>query len=161
MSDSATPWSVARQALLSMGFSRQEYRSGCHFLLQGIFLTQESNWGLLYCRQILYQLSYEGSQLPLPNSASCGTNIHNPPSYRPSSSCKPLTKALLISRALLGLRVPPYWTAPFPVSVFSSHPDSCSVIVKPWGSLFLYFLLELVQPWQVSTSASTRKTLVT
>ena len=30
-------------------------------LLQGIFLTQESNWGLLYYRQILYQLSYEGS----------------------------------------------------------------------------------------------------
>ena len=30
-------------------------------LLQGIFLTQESNWGLLHCRQILYQLSYQGS----------------------------------------------------------------------------------------------------
>ena len=27
-------------------------------LLQGIFLIQESNWGLLHCRQILYQLSY-------------------------------------------------------------------------------------------------------
>ena len=30
-------------------------------LLQWIFPTQESNWGLLHCRQILYQLSYEGS----------------------------------------------------------------------------------------------------
>ena len=30
-------------------------------LLQGIFPTQESNWGLLHCRQILYQLSYQGS----------------------------------------------------------------------------------------------------
>ena len=29
-------------------------------ILQGIFLTQESNWGLLHCRWILYQLSYEG-----------------------------------------------------------------------------------------------------
>ena len=28
------------------------------FLLQGIFLTQESNWGLLHCRQILNPLSY-------------------------------------------------------------------------------------------------------
>ena len=28
-------------------------------LLQWIFLTQESNWGLLHCRRILYQLSYE------------------------------------------------------------------------------------------------------
>ena len=27
---------------------------GCHSLFQGIFLTQGSNWGLLYCRQILY-----------------------------------------------------------------------------------------------------------
>ena len=26
-------------------------------LLQGIFLTQESNWGLLHCRRILYHLS--------------------------------------------------------------------------------------------------------
>ena len=30
-------------------------------LLQGIFLTQELNWCLLHCRQILYQLSYQGS----------------------------------------------------------------------------------------------------
>ena len=31
---------------------------GCHFLLQGIFLTQESDLGLLHCKQILYHLSY-------------------------------------------------------------------------------------------------------
>ena len=30
-------------------------------LLQWIFLTQESNRGLLHCRQILYQLRYQGS----------------------------------------------------------------------------------------------------
>ena len=30
-------------------------------LLQGIFLTQELNWDLLLCRQILYQLRYQGS----------------------------------------------------------------------------------------------------
>ena len=30
-------------------------------LLQQIFLTQESNRGLLHCRQILYQLSHQGS----------------------------------------------------------------------------------------------------
>ena len=35
---------------------------GCHFRLQwvAIFPTQELNPGLLHCRQILYQLSYEG-----------------------------------------------------------------------------------------------------
>ena len=30
-------------------------------LLQGNFPTQESNWGLLHCRQSLCQLSYQGS----------------------------------------------------------------------------------------------------
>ena len=30
-------------------------------LLQWILLTQESNQGLLHCRQILYQLRYQGS----------------------------------------------------------------------------------------------------
>ena len=40
----ATPWTVAHQTLLSMGFSRQEYWSGFHFLLQGIFPIQGSNY---------------------------------------------------------------------------------------------------------------------
>ena len=35
---------------------------GCHFLLQGIFLTQGSNPGLLHCRQMLYHLSHQGSK---------------------------------------------------------------------------------------------------
>ena len=30
-------------------------------LLQCIFMTQESKWGLLHCRQILYQLNHQGS----------------------------------------------------------------------------------------------------
>ena len=32
-------------------------------LLQGIFLTQESNQDLLHCRRILYHLSYQGNLL--------------------------------------------------------------------------------------------------
>ena len=38
-----TPQTVACQAPLLMGFPRQKYWSGCHFFLQGIFLTQGSN----------------------------------------------------------------------------------------------------------------------
>ena len=34
---------------------------GSHSLLQGIFPSQESNLGFLYCRQILYHLSHWGS----------------------------------------------------------------------------------------------------
>ena len=43
-----TPWTVARQAPLPMGFSRQEYWSGLPFPLQGIFPTQALNLHLLH-----------------------------------------------------------------------------------------------------------------
>ena len=36
---------------------------GCHSPLQGIFLTQRLNSGLLHCRQILYHLSHQGSPI--------------------------------------------------------------------------------------------------
>ena len=62
VSDSVTQWTVACQAPLSMGFSRQGCRSGyTNSLLQGIFWTQGLNSGLLRCRQILYHLSHQGS----------------------------------------------------------------------------------------------------
>ena len=51
------PWTVAHRAPLSMGFSRQEFWSGLPFPSPGIFLTQELNTGLLYCREILHHLS--------------------------------------------------------------------------------------------------------
>ena len=35
----------------------------CHFLLQVIFPTQGLNPGLLHCRQVLYCLSHQGSQI--------------------------------------------------------------------------------------------------
>ena len=38
-----TPWTVALQAPLSPGFSRQEHLSGYHALLQGVFPTQGLN----------------------------------------------------------------------------------------------------------------------
>ena len=34
---------------------------GCHFLLQGIFLTQRLSPGLAHCRRMLYRLSYQRS----------------------------------------------------------------------------------------------------
>ena len=42
-------------------FPGKSTRVGCHFLLQGIFLTQDSHLDLLQCRQLLYRLSSEGS----------------------------------------------------------------------------------------------------
>ena len=58
-----TPWTIARQVPLFIGFSRQAYWSSLHFLLQRIFPIQGSNLCLLHCRQILYQLSHQGKVL--------------------------------------------------------------------------------------------------
>ena len=65
------PWTAALQASLSITNSRSllKHRSidsvmpevGIHSFLQGIFLTQRSNPGLLHYGQILYCLSYQGS----------------------------------------------------------------------------------------------------
>ena len=55
------PVTVAYQAPPSMEFPRQGYWSGLPFLLQGIFLTQGTNPGLMHCRQMLYPLSHQGS----------------------------------------------------------------------------------------------------
>ena len=51
----ATPWTVAYQVPLSMGFSSKGTGVGCHFLLQGIFPTQEL---------IPYLLHWQADALP-------------------------------------------------------------------------------------------------
>ena len=53
-----TPWTVARQAPLSIGFPRQEYWSIPVFLLQGIFLTQGLNLHLLHWQADSLPLSH-------------------------------------------------------------------------------------------------------
>ena len=56
-----TLWTVACQASLSMGFSRQEYSNGLQCSPPGDFKTQALNphlLHLLHCRQILYLVSH-------------------------------------------------------------------------------------------------------
>ena len=55
-----TLWTVACQAPLPMEFSRQEYWSGCYFLLQGIFPIQGLNTRLLclLCMYIVTENAY-------------------------------------------------------------------------------------------------------
>ena len=52
---------IACQAPLSIGFSSKNIGVGCHFLLQGIFLSEESKPGLLHCRGMLSCLSCQGT----------------------------------------------------------------------------------------------------
>ena len=66
----STPRTVPHQAPLSMGFSRQEYGGGCHFLIQGILPSQGLNPGLLPCRKILYRFELQQMQQGSP-FASC------------------------------------------------------------------------------------------
>ena len=59
-----TPWTaIAHEASLPMEFSDKNTGVGCHSFLQGIFLTQGLNMGLLHCRQFLYWLSYQRSPM--------------------------------------------------------------------------------------------------
>ena len=54
-------WTVARQALLSMGFPSKNIRVGFHNLLRGIFPTQGSSPHLLFWQVDSLPLSYLGS----------------------------------------------------------------------------------------------------
>ena len=56
-----TLWSVAHRLLCLWDSPGENTGVGCHALLQGIFLTQGTNWGLLCCRQMPYCLSHQGS----------------------------------------------------------------------------------------------------
>ena len=56
-----TPWTVAYQPPLLMGFSRQEYSSGLPFPSPGDLPDPGSNLSLPHCRQMLYRLSHQRS----------------------------------------------------------------------------------------------------
>ena len=55
----ATPWTVPTRLLCPWNFSSKNTGVGCHFLLQGIFLTQRSNLCLLHL------LHRQANSLPL------------------------------------------------------------------------------------------------
>ena len=80
-----TPWTVAHQAPLSMGFFRQEYWSGLQeywILLQGIFLTPGSN--LNFLSLLLWQA---GSLPPVPPSKPSSAYMPIPNSIPIASLC--------------------------------------------------------------------------
>ena len=68
VSDSATPWTVAHQAPLSMGFPGRNTGVGCHGLRLGISWTQGSNLRPLHCQAVSLPLSLLGSPLGIWNT---------------------------------------------------------------------------------------------
>ena len=117
-----TPWTVAHQAPLSMGFPRQEYWSG--LLFQGIFLTQD--WTQVSCvscfgRQILYHfITYWTFRSQLANqhwyllsiwASLVPQMVKNLPAMletwvRPLGWEDPLKKELAIHSSILVWRIP-------------------------------------------------------
>ena len=61
-----TPRTVARQALCPWGFPGKNTGVGCHFLLQGIFLTLGSNAHLLHWQVDLYPWASREAPIQLP-----------------------------------------------------------------------------------------------
>ena len=58
---SVTPRTATRQAPLSMGFPGKYTGVSCHFILQGTFLTQDWQTGLLHWQMDSLPLSHQGS----------------------------------------------------------------------------------------------------
>ena len=91
----ATPWTVAYQASLLMGFSRQEYWSGLPFPSPGILLTQVSHtggssgsskvkipWYLLGCLTVYVKERH------IPKGTGCEKALRQETDYVPSETLK-------------------------------------------------------------------------
>ena len=89
---SATPWTVAQQAPLSMGFPRQGYGSGLLFLPQGIFRTLGLNphllcllhWqaGFLALRHLGSPALLYGCFLTFLKTLKISTSLHGPATWK-------------------------------------------------------------------------------
>ena len=124
-------------------------------LLQGIFPIQELNWGLLHCRQILYQLSYQGSPVQPLNSlkiwkgqAGAAEETRRPRSDDQISYQPPLWPGtsyflslqlswliykmrglnLITYKVLLGLEIQDFGNT----STVRGHDDSQKLELRPW-----------------------------
>ena len=81
--------------------------------LQGIFSTQGSNRGLLHCRRILYQLSYQGSPIKHTNGINylltCGRRCKkaSPLSVPTAKATRKLRRNLKNTRFMSGTKITP------------------------------------------------------
>ena len=150
MSDSLTPWTVAHQAPPSMRFSRENTGVSCHFILHGIFLTQESNPGFLLCRQTLYHLRYQGTSLILvlvkthPCILRCFSRIWLFVTLWTVAHQSPLCMGFCRQEYWSGLPFPPpgifltqglilHPMPPALASGFFTTSTTCEAQVKPWN----------------------------
>ena len=79
---------AVHQAPLSTGLSGKKFGVGCHFLLQGIFLTQELN------PPVLYPLQRQVDALPLYHLGSPSLNLYTVQKFRVFRTTKAYLKRL-------------------------------------------------------------------
>jgi hypothetical protein len=131
---------------------------GCHFLLQGIFLTQGLNPGLLYFGQILYKGSPKsGSKLTFPIK-SLTPFINNNLSFSHSPKGHSSCNTLHLLKLLVDLSISPTG----PENPSDEGPHQIQVHRQPGGShkwvmRFIYgarmvFILVWARKWGVSGS---------
>ena len=129
MSDSLPPHGLQPIRLLCpWDFPGTSARVECHFLLQGIFLTQESDLGLLHCRQTLYRLSHQG--ILTPNQSFFLANIFS------HSTCCLFVLCFMYSAKFLTL-------IRFHLLLFfclrKQIPQKCATVnVKEWSTYFVF-----------------------
>ena len=109
-----TPWTVAHETPLSMGYSSKNTGVGCHFLLQGIFPTQGSNLTLLHLPH------WQADSLRLNHSGSVWIKLFK------LSNSKPI---------LLNLDAAP------PSVALWSHPSHTAQLVHDLAALLLSLLV--------------------
>ena len=131
-----TLWTVARQAPLSMGFSRQEYWSGCHALFQRIFPTQGLNLHLLH---LLY---WQAGSLPLATSGKPQLLTHLSTTDLPSPTNHCPYRPYSLSRVLNWPVPTPHLRPPVPL-IHWSLQTSHSFLLQQLSLDFYYMLSTL------------------
>ena len=110
-----TPWTVAHQAPLSMGFSRQESWSGLPFPSKfSLFIRTQLYWIRIYSNN--HYLNLSSAKIPFPGKVqSLGL------------AARTLTSLLLLlfSHSVMYDSAAP-WTAPHQASLSSRSPRACS-----------------------------------
>ena len=126
---------LAHQAPLSIGFSRQESGVCCHFLLQGIFLIQGSNLGVLHWQAASLPLSHLGSPYTFAGWRKWLERSH-------ASTCT----LLLLSSTLLSLALSLLWPDNFLMSLLLFKKNFFWPCCMAWGILIPQPGMELVAP---------------
>ena len=139
-----TPWTVAHQAPLSMGFSRQEYWRGLPFSPPGDLPSQGSSSGFLHWRADSFLLSHQGMRgcpLLIPNPAreaailTFSTSIYHSDKQGQAqiSSAEPLSRVQLIATPWTAalrysLSVTNSWSVPKLMSIKSVMPSTHRIL---------------------------------